>query len=100
MVLGASFSPEDKIVLSTPKGIRLELDALEPESGEDWASCAVKKDAGDDPDATNGILVYARVSKTGGGTGPPQEEQEAPQGVTVLRKAPQDHPGRRDRVGR
>lgn len=87
MVLGASFFPEDKIVLSTPKGIRLELDALEPESGEGWASCAVKKDAGDDPDATNGILVYARVSKAGGETGPPQKEQEARLGVTVLRKS-------------
>ncbi|HWQ77467.1 MAG TPA: cobalt-precorrin-5B (C(1))-methyltransferase CbiD [Anaerovoracaceae bacterium] len=80
MVLGAAFSPGDKIVLSTPKGVRLELDALEAESGDGWASCAVKKDAGDDPDATNGILVYARVTKVG-------HEEEAPQdGVTVLRK--------------
>jgi len=88
MLLGAAFSAEDKIVLTTPKGIRLELDALEPEIGEGWASCAVKKDAGDDPDATNGILVYARVSKTGGEEVPSREEREAPrQGVTVLRES-------------
>ncbi|HYE69120.1 MAG TPA: cobalt-precorrin-5B (C(1))-methyltransferase CbiD [Anaerovoracaceae bacterium] len=63
MVLGASFSPDEKIVLYTPKGIRLELDMVKPESGEGWASCAIKKDGGDDPDVTNGILIYARVSK-------------------------------------
>lgn len=30
-----------------------------------WALCSVKKDAGDDPDVTNGALVYARASFTG-----------------------------------
>ncbi|WP_125140186.1 cobalt-precorrin-5B (C(1))-methyltransferase CbiD [Clostridium transplantifaecale] len=30
-----------------------------------WALCSVKKDAGDDPDVTNGVFVYARVSFTG-----------------------------------
>jgi len=88
MVLGASFSPEDKIVLTAPKGVRLELDALDPEIGEGWASCAVRKDAGDDPDITNGILVYARVSKADGGTGPRKKEREALRtGVTVLRES-------------
>lgn len=97
MALGAAFSPEDKIVLSTPKGVRLELDALETESGESWASCAVKKDAGDDPDATNGILVYAKVSKIPGEESLQEDrkgeasqdaaEGEAPRdGVTVLRE--------------
>jgi len=63
MVLGAEFSPEDKIVLYTPKGVRLELYAEHPERGDGWASCAVRKDGGDDPDVTDGILVYAKVSK-------------------------------------
>ena len=31
---------------------------------ENQVTCAVKKDAGDDPDTTNGILVYATVWKT------------------------------------
>lgn len=31
--------------------------------GENYVSCAVQKDAGDDPDTTNGILVYAKVEK-------------------------------------
>ena len=63
MVLGASFSPDERIVLYTPKGIRLELAMVNPENGEGWASCAIKKDGGDDPDVTNGILIYARVSQ-------------------------------------
>ena len=63
MVLGASFSLDDKIVLDTPKGIRLELSPEKTDFGDGWASCCIKKDSGDDPDVTNGILVYAKVSK-------------------------------------
>lgn len=62
MVLGAEFAPGDKIVLYTPKGLRLELNPEDPQRGDGWASCAIRKDGGDDPDVTNGILVYARVS--------------------------------------
>ena len=65
MVLGARFSPNEKIILNTPKGIRLELDSEKTEVGDGWASCAIKKDGGDDPDATNGILIYAKVTKVG-----------------------------------
>lgn len=63
MVLGASFPSGEKIVIDTPKGVRLELDAVDPKTGEGWASCAIRKDAGDDPDVTDGILIYAKVSK-------------------------------------
>lgn len=62
MVLGGKFSHDEKIVIDTPKVIRLELTAEKTECGEDWAVCAIKKDAGDDPDVTNGILVYAKVT--------------------------------------
>lgn len=37
--------------------------------GEGCAQCAVRKDAGDDADVTDGVLVYARVEHTGSGTG-------------------------------
>lgn len=50
--------------LLTPKGILLHLTLLEITRGTDWVSCAVRKDAGDDPDTTNGILVFARVTKS------------------------------------
>lgn len=49
--------------LNTPKGIPLGLDVLEISTGENFAECAIKKDSGDDPDITNGILVYAKVSR-------------------------------------
>lgn len=31
--------------------------------GDDFVRCAVRKDAGDDPDATDGMLIYAEVRK-------------------------------------
>ncbi len=49
--------------LMTPKGIALHLPVLEQEITDAYASCAVRKFAGDDPDATDGILVYARAEK-------------------------------------
>lgn len=49
--------------LMTPKGILLHLELLDVKRDENAASCAVRKDAGDDPDTTNGILVYAKVEK-------------------------------------
>ena len=50
--------------LDTPKGVRLALDILDAGAGEGFARCAVRKDAGDDPDVTDGILVYATAKKT------------------------------------
>lgn len=49
--------------LMTPKGILLNLELLDIRQEENAVSCAVRKDAGDDPDTTDGILVYARVKK-------------------------------------
>ena len=48
----------------TPKGILLDLELHDIQISENQVTCAVKKDAGDDPDTTNGILVYATVWKT------------------------------------
>ncbi len=53
----------DIIRIDTPKGIVLDLEPLEVSIGEDCVSCAIRKDSGDDPDATNGVLVYAKVEK-------------------------------------
>lgn len=56
--------PETKEVkLMTPKGIELFLQLEDIQIEDHAVSCAVRKDAGDDPDTTNGILVYARVEK-------------------------------------
>ena len=53
----------ENIDLMTPKGILLHLEILDIHKGEEEVSCAVRKDGGDDPDATHGLLVYAAVRK-------------------------------------
>lgn len=50
-----------EVSVDTPKGIPLTLDVLDCKISKKTASCAIKKDSGDDPDITNGILVYAEV---------------------------------------
>lgn len=62
---GMLFSGEEirQVSLMTPKGIRLYLDVERIHRENDFVSCAVKKDSGDDPDVTNGVYVYAKVSK-------------------------------------
>ena len=52
------------VTLTTPAQIRITADLLRRTTGEGWASCAVEKDGGDDPDITNGLLILARVSRT------------------------------------
>lgn len=54
--------------LMTPKGIQLKLQILDITMDENSVTCAVQKDSGDDPDVTNGIMVYAKVSKNEKGT--------------------------------
>ena len=53
----------DYIKIDTPKGILLDLEVEGVLITDDIASCAIRKDAGDDPDDTNGILIYATVRK-------------------------------------
>ena len=48
----------------TPAGVEVEAALLEHAAGAGWASCAVRKDGGDDPDVTDGTLIFARVEKT------------------------------------
>ena len=57
----------DTIMLTTPGGIVLPLDILNIEYTPEYARCAVQKDSGDDPDITNGCLVYAFVSRIADG---------------------------------
>ncbi|KMZ55473.1 cobalt-precorrin-5B (C(1))-methyltransferase CbiD [Dorea sp. D27] len=61
-----SKEPVPHVSLLTPKGVRLYLDVECIETGRGYASCAVRKDSGDDPDVTDGVLVYARVSRCKG----------------------------------
>ncbi len=47
----------------TPKGIKVQSEILDICMNDDYVSCAVRKDSGDDPDITNNILIYARAEK-------------------------------------
>lgn len=51
------------IEIITPKGVELKLEVCDIKIGENYVSCAIQKDAGDDADVTDKILVYAEVKK-------------------------------------
>ncbi|MGN1171449.1 MAG: cobalt-precorrin-5B (C(1))-methyltransferase CbiD, partial [Lachnospiraceae bacterium] len=53
----------DSVDLLTPGGVSLRLNVEETERNSDSVSCAVRKDAGDDADITDGILIYATVQR-------------------------------------
>lgn len=60
----------EQVEVDLPKGKRLKLDILDihmeytvSKKCPVRVSCAVKKDSGDDPDITNGILVYSKVER-------------------------------------
>ncbi len=48
--------------IMTPKGIPLNLEIEEIKREKNSVSCAVRKFSGDDPDVTDGVLVFAEVS--------------------------------------
>lgn len=64
----------ERVSLTTPKGICLELEIEDIRMENGSASCAVRKDGGDDPDVTHGMLVYSRASY--GGTRTDRKVQE------------------------
>jgi cobalt-precorrin-5B (C1)-methyltransferase len=49
--------------IDTPRGWRLELGIGDITLDGDHVECSVTKDAGDDPDITNGIRIFARARK-------------------------------------
>ena len=53
---------KEEISLITPKGVALTLPVLDISMEENRVSCAIRKDSGDDPDVTNGTLVYAEIT--------------------------------------
>lgn len=57
-------APADSVIVETPAGISVELDIEQLERGDGWVRCAVRKDGGDDPDVTNGTLVFATVTRS------------------------------------
>ena len=88
------------VELHTPKGIDLRLEVLDISREDNAVSCAIQKDGGDDPDVTNGILIYAKVSREpadeaqiiiDGGIGVGRVTKpglEQPVGVAAINKVP------------
>ena len=52
--------------LMTPAGVLLHLPVEEAKCAGSTASCAVRKNGGDDIDVTDGLLVFAQAEKTDG----------------------------------
>jgi cobalt-precorrin-5B (C1)-methyltransferase len=100
ILLDNNGEPEEKSVVEiyTPAGrpLRLFPEDISREHGA--VTCAIRKDAGDDPDITDGVLVYARVEKkagTGivieGGRGVGRVTKaglDAPPGAAAINKTP------------
>lgn len=51
------------IDIDTPANIPLRLEVHNPQIWEDYVLCSIIKDGGDDPDNTDGIQIYAKVSR-------------------------------------
>ena len=54
----------EQVAVTTPNDIRLVLEVEDASCGDGFARCAVRKDAGDDADVTDGTLIYASVRLT------------------------------------
>ena len=78
----------ERIALTTPKGIRLDLMVREARLEENSVSCAIEKDSGDDPDVTGGTLIFATVSRAAA----PGIQIDGGQGVGRVTKRGLDQP--------
>ena len=55
---------KDGVSIVTPAGLSVALSFFRQERQEGYAWCSVKKDAGDDPDVTDGAEIQVRISRT------------------------------------
>ena len=77
------------VEIGTPAGKRLRLPVEQPLIGADFASCAIRKDGGDDIDATDGLLIFARAERSGAAG---VVEIRGGEGVGVVTKPGLDRP--------
>lgn len=77
-----------------PAGMELFLDVEEIVRTKEWAECAVRKYSGDDPDVTDGLLIFARVTKKSCIGSEEKYELDADEGVgRVTRRGLEQKPG-------
>ena len=57
-------SSPDTVTIATPAGITCDIDVEATDAGWGWAKASVMKDAGDDPDVTDKIIIEARVERS------------------------------------
>lgn len=58
----------NNVSVKLPNGELMLIDIGDPQIDSQGSSCYVKKDSGDDPDVTDGILIYANVKLDDTGT--------------------------------
>ena len=63
-VMLLSREPVDYVDIMTPRGIPLHIMIEKQEIDDGFATCAVRKDGGDDADDTNGAYIVSKVSRT------------------------------------
>ena len=89
--------PVEQTRILTPGGVPYMPDIEDISITSDAVSCAVRKDGGDDPDVTSGLLIYTRVEKTsegiviGGGEGVGRVTKEGldqPVGASAINSVP------------
>ena len=78
--------------LMTPAGQMVRVLLMEKKAGNGAVSCAVKKDAGDDPDVTDGLLIFARARFLPEDTGKARVIIDGGEGVGRVTKAGLDQP--------
>lgn len=76
----------------TPAGQMVRVPLMEKKAWNGAASCAVKKDAGDDPDVTDGLLVFAQARFLPENTGNARVIIDGGEGVGRVTKAGLDQP--------
>ena len=78
--------------LTTPAGQMVRVPLMEKKAGNGAVSCAVKKDAGDDPDVTDGLLIFARARFLPENAGNARVVIDGGEGVGRVTKAGLDQP--------
>lgn len=58
-----SLAPGEEVEVTLPAGIAVKLKIQEWEKQDSYARCSILKDAGDDPDITNGLAIWATARR-------------------------------------